>query len=854
MLAIASLLSLASGALYAAIPVNSVLSDSIYPIEPEFQIFRDIENKYTFESLDSIAADDWQIRTAKDANFGFQQSHFWLRTTLHNDRAQATNFIAALNYVQLDDVVFRATRSDGTIIELATGDQRPFYPRHIDHPGNMLSFQLAPQETIAIAIGVQTEGSMLLPLEIWEEKAFFESVSTEKKFHFFYYGIAFVIILINLAVFTSLRERLYLYYALAIAGYLVFFATSPGYLHQILLPDAQNLNSKLFVISMPFLALFSLLFARQFLRPANHSPRLDMALKAMIVFEYFNLAVSIFGGYDLTVRVSALGGVLLFSVLFAAGPISWYKGRRAGIYFTIAWTPLTIGVFAASGRLSGFLPDNFWTEYAMQIGSGIEAIVLTLALAERLYREREKKIKAQEDSLLIEKQRNMTQALLTESVSRDSVTQLSNRNRFEWLVRDTIKSNPDKSYFLTVAKISRLEDISRTLGLSTADHALRLAATRFSNELIQLDGLITHTNGEGRTECVYQLSRDTFGTFGEMEIYEETPEKFIESLDRLSHPVVIKGMTIDLSPVFGIALYPNHGKDPATLIRNAVIGMESSRGPTETMGLFHRSLDIYDENRLTLAAHLRKALNQDKLQLYYQPKIDVRTKEVVGMEGLARWIDPERGFIPPDTFIPLAEETGLINRLTLWAFERAVKDFEKFRQNGYTGSISVNISARDLLIENLHGLLAEILERHSVPADKIYLELTETGAMKDPEAGIATLNAIAELGLKISIDDFGAGYSSLSYLQRLPATEIKLDRSLIHDVCDNDSSAVIVKTSIDMVHALGYNLVAEGVEDEATVEKLTQYNCDCFQGYFYCKPMAVADAQGWLAENRVKTL
>lgn len=126
--------------------------------------------------------------------------------------------------------------------------------------------------------------------------------------------------------------------------------------------------------------------------------------------------------------------------------------------------------------------------------------------------------------------------------------------------------------------------------------------------------------------------------------------------------------------------------------------------------------------------------------------------------------------------------------------------------------------------------------------------------MKDPEAGIATLNAIAELGLKISIDDFGAGYSSLSYLQRLPATEIKLDRSLIHDVCDNDSSAVIVKTSIDMVHALGYNLVAEGVEDEATVEKLTQYNCDCFQGYFYCKPMAVADAQGWLAENRVKTL
>jgi EAL domain-containing protein (putative c-di-GMP-specific phosphodiesterase class I) len=236
--------------------------------------------------------------------------------------------------------------------------------------------------------------------------------------------------------------------------------------------------------------------------------------------------------------------------------------------------------------------------------------------------------------------------------------------------------------------------------------------------------------------------------------------------------------------------------------------------------------------------------------LHYQPKLDLDSGKVIGLEALPRWVHPICGFIPPDEFIPLAENTGFIHRLTLWAFERAMKDLNVLRKTGYCGSISINISAQDLLVKGFCNELSSLLERYSIPADCVYLELTETGAMEDPEAGIAMLTRLTQLGLKVSIDDFGTGYSSLSYLQRLPASEIKLDRSLVSDICTSESTAIIAKTSIDMVRALGYTSVAEGVEDEETVNKLKEYNCDCFQGYWCCKPKPLNEIEAWLKARK----
>lgn len=255
----------------------------------------------------------------------------------------------------------------------------------------LLRFDLQPEQIKTVFVRVETAGSMILPLKVWRENDFFSAAANEQKLHFFYYGSLTVIILINLAVFLTLREKLYLYYALAIAGYLLFFASINGYSFQLLYPQFPAIHARALLVSMPVLALFSVLFCRQFLKIPSHSPKLDIAIRAMIGFEIINFVAALTLSYNAAVMVSAVSALFFFSLLFVAGPITWAAGVRSGAFFTLAWTPLTIGVLATAGRVLGFFPENFLTEHAMQIGSGLEAFILTLALADRLYREREEK-------------------------------------------------------------------------------------------------------------------------------------------------------------------------------------------------------------------------------------------------------------------------------------------------------------------------------------------------------------------------------------------------------------------------------------------------------------------------------
>ena len=202
-------------------------------------------------------------------------------------------------------------------------------------------------------------------------------------------------------------------------------------------------------------------------------------------------------------------------------------------------------------------------------------------------------------------------------------------------------------------------------------------------------------------------------------------------------------------------------------------------------------------------------------------------------------------------FIPLAEETGVINQLTRWAVERGVRDLASLLGD-YPGlGLSINISARDLSSRSLKGHIESVLSQHQMHAQRLTLELTETAAMEDPEKGLLALKSLADSGIGISIDDFGSGYSSLSYLKEMPATEIKLDRTLATDVCASDSSRVIIETAINMVHSLGYSVIAEGVEDEATARLLKELGCDKLQGYWLGHPMPMTDLHPWLAGNQL---
>jgi len=828
---------------------NLLLADTVYPLSASFSYIKDQDHALSYGEISATPQDHWTIVNQGQGSFGFTDARYWLRTSVTNSTSISRNLLLEIDYVMLDDVLFKAQKADGTELELHTGDTHPFSSKHIDDPSILFRFSLDANETLVVYSRVKTEGSLLVPLLIWEEKHFFENAAVEQKVHFFYYGVLSMIFIMNLAVFATLRERLYLYYAIAIFGYLMFFATGRGYTAQLFLGDMPDLNSRLFLISMPLLSLFSLLFARLFLRIQRDSVILDYAMRAMIAFEMVNLIIASFADYNFAVRVSAIGAVLLFVLLLIAGPFSWYRRRRAGIYFTLAWTPLAIGLGATSGRSSGLISNSFWSEYAMQIGSGLEALILTLALADRLYREREKKILAQEDHLKVEKQRNATQSLLAQTMSRDRVSKLLNRNRFEWFLKENIELTPNKRFLVSAVHFTRIDEITRTLGLASSERVLSQVAASFNQRVLGTDGVMSITHDNGTKDAAFQVAAETLGVLIDLDVFIKNRAAYDQILIDLALPIQFDGLSLELAPIFGSALYPSHGKDSGQLIRNALIAMDQS--DHGNMGLYNKSLDIYSEDRLTLMTDLRGAINSDGLNLVYQPKFAIDSKEVVGLEVLVRWQHPTRGFVPPDQFIPLAEDTGLIHDLTLWVFTHATKRLAEFRQLGYSGGVSINISARDLQIKGFGEQLLTRLEGSQITPQMVYLEVTETAAMHDPEHSIATLNTLSGMGFKISIDDFGAGYSSLSYLKRLPATELKLDRSLIVDVTNDESTVVIVRTTIAMAQGLGYELVAEGVEDQETLDVLASLSCNRYQGYFGCRPLSGDQFLEWFKERPV---
>lgn len=817
-------------------------------IAVHFEFWEDTKGNASLEHVTSLPDKHWSLKPEGRATFGLTQSAYWLRFSLKNPSAQFQNMIAELAYAQLDDVVFHVLQDGVAIKTLSTGDSRNFYPRDVEYPSMLLRVTMPPEELKTVYIRVATNGTMVVPLKIWREQDFFVSAARELKLHFFYYGCIAVIILINLAVFLSLREKLYLYYALALVGYLLFFASVKGFSFQHLFPDMPQLHAKMLLISIPGLALFSLLFCREFLNTRANTPRFDKLLIGMMIFELLFLLSAPFMDYYQGIQLASFSAIFFFSLLLVAGPLAWATGKRAGVFFTLAWSPLTIGVMATAGRALGVFPENVFTENAMQVGSGIEAFLLTLALADRLYREREDKIIAQAASLEVEQSRNTAQKQLTEALTHDPVTNLPNRNRFELMVDRQLQEHPERPCMVGLARITRLDEINRTLGLARSEWLMKRVAQQMTDLATALPFIHVSLDDQGREERVFHLSDGCFCLLVDMDKAGNNVAPLNTALRQLAAPLQMDHLAIELRPRFGAAAYPQHGQSASELIRNAHVGMEiAPRNGNET-GVYSRKYDIYSESRLTLMADLRNTLQQGQLILHYQPKLDMASAQIEGIEALIRWHHAERGWVSPADFIPLAEETGVITQLTQWVIRQATQDLADLRRAHPALTVAINLSARDLESAELKDVLNMVRLQHQLPANAITLEITETAAMRDPECSLQALNGLAALGYKISIDDFGSGYSSLSYLKQLPALELKLDRSLIHDICAGENADVIVSTTIQMAHSLGYRVVGEGIEHSEVAGRLKKEHCDLIQGYWVCKPLPLDQLRSWLDE------
>ncbi len=429
-----------------------------------------------------------------------------------------------------------------------------------------------------------------------------------------------------------------------------------------------------------------------------------------------------------------------------------------------------------------------------------------------------------------ELERNEYQAL------HDALTGLPNRtllfDRVDRAISEADRHGTQVGVLLL--DLDRFKEVNDTLGHHNGDRLLVEVASRLRGVLRSADTLV-RLGGDEFAVLVPDVDGDAdVGALA---------RRLVEVLKR---PVDIDGLSVAVGVSVGIALHPEDGTTPQVLLQRADVAMYVAKTSHLHFARYSEDADHYSPERLALLGELRHALERDELALYFQPKADTRTGRVHGLEALLRWHHPERGLIPPDVFIPLAEHTGLIDEVTPFVVEQALTECARWGAAGHDVSVSVNVSVRNLVDRGFPDRVAELLTASGVPASRLVLELTESALMTDPDTALDVLNALKAVGVVLSIDDYGSGYSSLAYLQQLPVDELKIDRQFVRQLGERDKDRAIVRSTVDLGRNLGLLVVAEGVEDQAAWDTLAEAACDVVQGYFLSRPIPAGDVLAWL--------
>ena len=338
-------------------------------------------------------------------------------------------------------------------------------------------------------------------------------------------------------------------------------------------------------------------------------------------------------------------------------------------------------------------------------------------------------------------------------------------------------------------------------------------------------------------ETVARLGGDEFAILLPQATLEAASALATRIHEALERPFELGGFSLEVAVSIGIAVFGEHGEDADELLQHADVAMYLAKGARSGTAVYSAEQDTNDAERLALAGELRRAIEQEELVVHYQPKAELATGHIVGVEALARWIHPERGAIPSDVFIPIAEHTGLIKPLSRYVLSAAIGQCAAWRSDGLDLQVAVNLTIPDLLDLELPDRIADLLAGAGVPADRLELELTESTILADPFRVRHVIERLNAMGLGLAIDDFGTGYSSLAYLKQLPVQTIKIDRSFVLDMVESESDAAIVRSTIDLARNLGLRVVAEGVETQELWELLRAQGCTLAQGYLISKPV-----------------
>lgn len=812
--------------------------------------FEDAED--TLAIADIVAQRDALFRPPEQdvLNFGHTASSVWVHFSVTDNGAANEDNVWILEssfplLARYNVYVF----SEGVETEAySIGYSRPMVERKLRHRYFAQPITLKPNTTYDVYVNVKrANGSVQIPLKLTRPVNFFYNELSSNHAFGILFGIMIAMTIYNLFLFFSVGNRAYFYYIAYIVSTIVTFQALTGFGFLFIWKNTPLINEYVTQLGATIAGMCSLLFARNFIELEKYDKRLNRVIDILVGIGLVLVVIKVFTDYFMSLQVSTymnVASVILPLIVFYC----WRKGSRPAGYFLLAWFMLIIGIVLYTLTLMGIAPTNAVTTNSVLIGAAAEMLLLSLGLADRINTERKAKYEALEEQhkaivrLKEAEDRLMHRALHTRT------TGLPNRTFLRGTLDTQLADQPDDKFSLVLLTLNNFHEFNKTLGHSNGDAILYILTERIKLLADKIASIMPIEEDEATSHFVASVEGVTFALL--LSDKEETSLSTIihQLLLDMEKPFEYQNLTLNVDVTAGAVIHPTHGENSETLLRNAQIALEAASSANQKFALYSGEIDPYNARRISLLGELRNAIENDGLQLYFQPQISLSTLEVSGAEVLIRWIHPEYGFIPPDEFIPLAERTGVIHPLTYWICRKAFEFKQSLLSQGYDINLSINISARNLQDPHFKDQVSNIAKETNTSLTKVIMEITETAVMDDPDDALRVMNDLNELGIRLSIDDFGTGYSSLSYLKKLPVNEIKIDRSFVMEMAKNNDDQVIVHTTLTMGHNLSLEVVAEGIEDESTLDKLKEMGCDLAQGYHIARPMPASDFFTWLAE------
>jgi diguanylate cyclase (GGDEF)-like protein len=504
-----------------------------------------------------------------------------------------------------------------------------------------------------------------------------------------------------------------------------------------------------------------------------------------------------------------------YTVLFAVAVSGGMRlGLGRGVVLVVAVT-----LFEAIWRAAN---GTSMAETGVVVRTGM--LFLTVLLTSFLFEE-SKKTETELSARL--HQSEVLNSALEYQARHDLLTDLPNRTLLHASVQEAIDQAGKASVALLVIDLDRFKEINDTFGHQHGDGLLQEIGPRL-RDVLEPGTIIARLGGD---EFAVLLP-DSNSLHA-----EQVARNVLAALDQ---PFSISDNLVEVCGSIGIALSPEHGTNSDALLRRADVAMYVAKRNGRGVAIYAPEQDQHSPDRLTLVGDLRRAIDGGGLQLVYQPKVSLQSGRIVGVEALIRWNHPQRGPVPPDQFIPLAEQTGLIRNLSRWVLDAALRQARLWQHEGINVPIAVNLSMRDLHDVELPEQVFGLLDQWGVRPNALVVEITENGLMAEPTRALQTITGLRAMGIRIAIDDFGTGYSSLAYLKNLPVDELKIDRSFVRELVTDEHDLAIVRSTISLGHDLGLSIVAEGIEDGATWTLLQHLGCDVAQGYYSGRPMTAA--------------